>query len=341
METLKSNQKLTQSPLFKFLILEFICMVLMIADKNNQLAQPIRNTLSLAVLPLIKIIEWPQDIYQITQLAVSRQANLIQENNQLKEQLLDAELKVQQNVSLAAENLRLRTMLSATQNSPLTTSVAFVSNINQTQNKQHVVIDQGRADGLFVGQAVLNLAGVIGQVDVLGHNFAHVILVTDTTHAIPIEILRTGMRTIAYGNGEKIWLKEIPTSGDIQVGDVLVTSGFGNRFPRGLKLAEVKSLAVSPNRTFKTAVASPFAELDRLTEVFLIWPHKIKQNDINNPTTTSVINPSALIDFDFEEQAQDNSQLQKNNQQADSETTNTDDTYNNVESNELTPEANE
>jgi len=301
METLKSNQKITQSPLFKFLFLELICLVLMISDKNNQLAQPIRSTLSLAAIPLIKIIEWPQDMYQITELAVSRQAKLIQENKQLKEQLLEAKLKVQQNASLANENQRLRAMLSATQNSPLTTSVAFVSNITQAQRTQHVVIDQGQADGLFVGQAVLNLAGVIGQVDVLGNNFAHVILITDTTHAIPIEILRTGMRTLAYGNGQDIWLKEIPTSGDIQVGDVLVTSGFGNRFPRGLKLAAVKSLAVSPDRTFKTALAMPYAELDRLTEVFLIWPNQSKQEDT---ATSSALDQPILLDSNNSAQAE-------------------------------------
>ena len=327
METLKSNQKITQSPLFKFLILEFICMVLMISDKNNHLAQPIRNTLSLAAVPLIKIIEWPQAMYQLTELAVSRQAKLIQENKQLKEQLLNAELEVQQNISLAAENQRLRTMLSATQNSPLTTSVAFVSNITQTQNKQQVMIDQGQSDGLFVGQAVLNLEGVIGQVDVLGNNFAHVILITDTTHAIPIEILRTGMRTIAYGNGEDIWLKEIPTSGDIQVGDVLVTSGFGNRFPRGLKLAAVKSLAVSPSRTFKTALAKPFAELDRLTEVFLIWPNEIKSKDNDNNTTNPAIEPNDSLD------------TVKDEQQRTLESNQTDDI--DAETNPLIPETNE
>ena len=279
MESLKSNPKVTQSPLFKFLMLEFICMLLMIADKNNQLAQPIRNTLSLAAIPLIKIIEWPQQLYQITELAVSRQAQLIQENNLLKEQLLEAELKLQQNVSMAEENRRLRTMLGASENSPLTTSVAFVSNINQSQKKQHVVIDQGSADGLFIGQAVLNLDGVIGQVDVLGQHFAHVILVTDTTHAIPIEVLRTGLRTIAYGAGTELALTEVPTSADLQVGDVLVTSGFGNRFPRGLKLATINSMAVSQDRTFQTAQAQPFAQLDRLTEVFLVWPDQPVTSD--------------------------------------------------------------
>jgi len=247
-------------------------MSLMIADKNHQLAQPIRNTLSIAVIPLIKVVEWPQELWQITQVALSRQAQLIEENTHLKEQLIDAQLKVQQNVSLVAENDRLRNMLSASANSPLTTSVAFVSNINQFKKRQHIMIDQGEFQGVFTGQAVLNLQGVIGQVDVLGESFAHVILITDSSHALPVEILRTGMRTLAYGNENNLILTEVPTSADIQEGDVVVTSGFGNRFPRGLKVAHIVETAVSPDRTFQTATAEPYAQMDRLTEVFLVWP---------------------------------------------------------------------
>ena len=272
MESLTGNQKVTQSPLFKFLVLEFICLTLMIADKSHQLTQPIRNTLSLAVIPLIKIIEWPQELFDITQVALSRQANLIEENTRLKEQLLEAQFKVQQNVTLTAENERLRAMLNASGNSPLATSVAFVSNINQHHKRQHIIIDQGQSRGVFEGQAVLNLEGVIGQVDVLSQRFSHVILITDTQHALPVEILRTGLRTIAYGDGEQLSLTEIPTSADIQPGDVVVTSGFGNRFPRGLQVATIESVAVSADRTFQTAKAAPLANIDRLTEVFLVWP---------------------------------------------------------------------
>lgn len=256
-------------------------MSLMIADKSHQLAQPIRNTLSLAAIPLIKIIEWPQEVYQITQVAISRQAALIEENTELKEQLLDARLKVQQNVSLAAENERLRNMLNATQNSPLTTSVAFVSNINLSQKKQQIIIDQGTSQGLQVGQAVLSLDGVIGQVDVVSQQFSHVILITDSAHGLPVEILRNGIRTIAYGNGEDLSLTEIPTSADIQVGDMVVTSGFGNRFPRGLQVAVITDVDISADRSFKTAHAEPFADLERLTEVFLVWPSEVIQSDVS------------------------------------------------------------
>ncbi len=279
MESLTSHQKVTKSPLFKFLILEFICLSLMIADKNHQLAQPVRNTLSLAAIPLIKIIEWPQEIVQVIQVALSRQAQLIEENTELKEQLIETQLKVQQNVALTAENERLRNMLNATPISPLSTSVAFVSNVNLHQKKQHIIIDQGTSQGITEGQAVLNLEGVIGQVDVLGQQLTHVILITDTAHALPVEILRTGMRTIAYGNGDAIALNEVPTSADLQVGDVVVTSGFGNRFPRGLKVAEIQSVTVSPDRTFQTSIAQPYAQFERLTEVFLVWPFNQPEND--------------------------------------------------------------
>lgn len=254
-------------------------MTLMIADKNHQLAQPVRNTLSLAAVPLIKLIEWPQELYQITQVAISRQAALIEENTELKEQLLNANLQVQQNVTLAAENERLRRMLNATQNSPLSTSVAFVSNINLSRKKQQVIIDQGASQGLQVGQAVLSLEGVIGQVDVISQQFSHVILITDSAHGLPVEILRNGIRTIAYGNGETLSLNEVPTSADIQVGDMLVTSGFGNRFPRGLQVAEITDVDISANRSFKTAHAKPFADLERLTEVFLVWPSTENQSN--------------------------------------------------------------
>lgn len=272
MEPLHKNRGLAHSHLFKFLLLELICLTLMVADKNRSIAQPIRDGLSYLALPLIKMVEWPQSIYQVTELALSRQQLLIEENTQLKQQLIEAQLKVQQNTTLAAENQRLRELLGARQESPLSTSVAFVSNINLNEKRHHIIINQGSSDGVFVGQAVIGLTGVIGQVDVVSAQSSHVILLTDSAHAIPVESLRTGMRTLAYGHQDTLLLNEIPISADIQVGDVLVTSGFGNRFPRGLKIAEVSSLSLTENRMFQTAVAKPFVNFERLTEVFLVWP---------------------------------------------------------------------
>lgn len=272
MDSIHNNKGLTRSPLFHFLLLEFLCLALMVSDKNHTIAQPIRQAISYVALPLIKTIEWPQTIYQSTQLALSRQQSLIDENTTLKQQLIEAQLKVQQNTTLSAENQRLRTLLKAAQDSPLSTSVAFVANINNSAKRQHIIINQGSHDGVFVGQAVIGLDGVIGQVDVVSAMQAHVILLTDSAHAIPVENLRTGMRTLAYGHDDALLLNEIPVSADVQSGDILVSSGFGNRFPRGLKIAELTSVDMTENRMFQTAIAQPFVEFDRLTEVFLVWP---------------------------------------------------------------------
>ncbi len=244
----------------------------MVSDKNHSIGQPIRNGLSYLALPLLKTIEWPQDIYQATVLALSRQESLIDENTELKQQLIEAQLKVQQNTTLSAENQRLRALLNASQESPLTTSVAFVSNVNLSQKRQHIIINQGINDGVFLGQAVIGLEGVIGQVDVLSAQNAHVILITDTAHVVPTEILRTGMRTLAYGQEQDLLLNEIPISVDIQNDDILVTSGFGNRYPRGLRLAQVTELSLSDNRMFQRATSKPFVNFEKLTEVFLVWP---------------------------------------------------------------------
>lgn len=272
MEQLHPKQGIRHSRLFRFLMLEFICLILMVADKNSQITQPLRNTLSLVALPLVKAVEWPQDIYQAAVLAVSRQQSLIEENSKLKQQLIEASLTARQSDSLNQENRRLRVLLHAAQNSPLKTSVAFVSNLRMSEKRQQIIINQGSSDGVFIGQAVIGLDGVVGQVEVLEQHTAHVILVTDLTHAIPVEILRTGLRTIAYGTEQGLELREVPISADLQLDDVLVTSGFGNRYPRGLRLAEVDHIENHQNLRFKVAKAKTFADLARLTEVFLVWP---------------------------------------------------------------------
>ena len=272
MDALSQQQKLTQSPLFRFILLQFICLLLMMADKNSQLTQPLRQGLSWLAMPLIKVVDWPQQIYKTVEIAIARQAQLIEENNALKQTLLELQLKAQQNTTLTAENERLRDMLNTARELPMKTSVAFVTDSAQTQKRQHVVINQGQSDGVFLGQPVISLTGVVGQVDVLSDHYAHVIVITDPAHVIPSEILRTGLRTLAYGHGEDLQLKEVPISADIQTDDILITSGFGNRFPRGLNIATITDVSVSAERDFQVATATPGLALNQLTEVFLVWP---------------------------------------------------------------------
>lgn len=268
------RSKPNQSPLIQFLILEFICIVFMTADHHSNLLKPVRIALSTLAIPVIKMIEWPQTIWQSGEQMLSKQTELINENIELKNSLLDAQLKSQQNNILLAENRRLRNMLNASSILPLKTSVAFVSNIHLNDQRQRIIIDRGAFDGVFIGQAVLSLKGVVGQVNEVNAKNAYVMLITDPSQSVPVENLRTGMRTLAHGNAEKknMILPEITVSADFQTGDILVTSGFGNIYPKGLKCATINTLEDSDDRAFKQAFATPFSELSQLTEVFLVWP---------------------------------------------------------------------
>ncbi|WP_395374267.1 rod shape-determining protein MreC [Marinicella sp. W31] len=276
MVSLNKRNKVSQSPLIQFLILEFICIVLMAADHHSAILRPVRMAISTLAIPIIKVVEWPQSVWSSGRQTLARQTELLNENTELKKQLLDATLKSQQNAVLLEENRRLRNMLKASELLPLKTSVAFVSNIHIDDQRHQIVINQGSLDTVYVGQAVLGLNGVVGQVNSVGLKNAHVILITDPTQAVPVESLRTGMRTLAYGHDQnrRIILPEIASSADVQIGDIFVTSGFGGLYPKGLKFATIESLGDSENQAFKLALAKPFAELSQLTEVFLVWPEE-------------------------------------------------------------------
>lgn len=265
--------QLTELPLFRFLLLELVCVLLMVLDYHTRIGQPIRHALSALTQPLVQVVRLPQELWHTAELALSRQASLLQENTELKRQLSNARMNLLQLDVLQQENQRLRQLMRMREQLPLRTTAAFVININSGNRQQQVVIDQGQRDGVYPGQAVLDLHGLAGQVETTGLTSAHVILITDPKHALPVEVLRTGLRTIAYGQGTNaLLLPEVAKSADLQPGDVLITSGFGGIFPRGLKVAQITTVNPSRNAAFQQANARPYANLDHLKEVLLVWP---------------------------------------------------------------------
>ncbi len=280
--------QLTELPLFRFLVLELVCVALMVLDYHSRLGQPIRQALSAATYPLMQIVHLPQELWSSAQLALSRQARLVQENAELKRELSNARMNLLQLEVLQQENRRLRTLLGMREQLPLHTTAAFVININSGHNKHRAVIDRGANDGVYPGQAILDLHGLVGQVDTAELTTAHVILITDPTHALPVEILRTGWRGIAYGSDQHnaLVLPEIAKSADIRPGDVLITSGFGGVFPRGLKVAEITSVTPSGTSAFQKASARPYADLAHLKEVLLVWPQHRKTGTGSQKYTT-------------------------------------------------------
>ncbi|MCF6318505.1 MAG: rod shape-determining protein MreC [Proteobacteria bacterium] len=268
-----NDSSFSQNHVLRFLLLEIICIVLMVLDYSAKIATPIRAAVSTLTYPLIKVIELPQNAYEFLSSSVSNQQQLLDQNIALKQQLSQAQIDLLQLEVISQQNIELRQLLQAKQLLPLKTTAAFLININTGNNDHHFILNQGYNQGVTVGQTVLDLNGVAGQVYLVDLETAHVILITNENHALPVEFLRTGIRTFAYGTGDlhSLNLPEIPQSANIKTGDILITSGYGGVFPRGLKIGVIKSIKESTDRSFKQAEAEPSANLDLLKQVLLVW----------------------------------------------------------------------
>jgi rod shape-determining protein MreC len=144
------------------------------------------------------------------------------------------------------------------------------------ENRQRFLINRGIADGVFVGQPLLDANGIVGQIVAVSQLSAEAMLITDVEHAVPVTVERSRVRTIAEGTGDSglLLLPYLPNTSDIQPGDLLVTSGLGGVFPSGRPVAEVTEVQLRPEQSFARVVARPLAALDRDQEVLLIWPNE-------------------------------------------------------------------
>ena len=199
-------------------------------------------------------------------------SDVVSENEVLARNALESAGAVQQLVALQEENRRLRDLLDATAGRSFTFRFAEMVQVNLDPFAHQVMIDRGRIDGVFVGQAVLDGAGVMGQVDDVHIHMSSVLLISDPDHALPVQLARTGLRTVAYGTGEtsRLLLPNVPLQADVRPGDLLVTSGLGDRFPPGFPVAEIERINRDTGSTFAEVDARPLAALDKGREVLLV-----------------------------------------------------------------------
>jgi len=249
-----------------------LAIVLMSMDQRGHYVPRIRNALEFVFEPVFSLVSWPgQALRSFSQQTASRQ-ELITENNTLSRQLLETAGSVQTQDALRQENQRLRHLLEATQGRSYTFKFAEIIRVDLDPFSHKVWIDRGADETVFVGQAVIDGLGIVGQVeDVLRHS-STVRLISDPDHALPVQINRTGLRTVAYGSGttSHLLMPNVPLQADLSPGDMIVTSGLGDRFPPGFPVGEVERVQRDSGKTFARVYVRPFAALDRGREVLLI-----------------------------------------------------------------------
>ena len=253
-----------------------IFIVLMIAlifisIYTNWLA-PVRQQLSVLAVPFYQLTDIPHRLDVWRQNTFVSRRELALENETLKTELLIHQRKLQQMAALAAENVRLRQLMNATDILQDSVLVAELIGVSPNPLSHTVVINRGNSEGVFIGQPVLDAFGLMGQVTEVSEHSSRALLISDATHALPVQVNRNGVRAIAEGTGDlnRLRLRHVSNTTDIREGDLLVSSGLGKRFPVGYPVAEVESIERDPGQAFATVIARPMARLDRSRHVLLV-----------------------------------------------------------------------
>jgi len=252
---------------------------------------PVRQKLSFLVTPFYQLTNIPRRINDWRKdLFVSR-SDLQVENEALKTELLIHQRKLQQLASLAAENVRLRQLLNASEMLQDSVLIAELIGVSPNPLSHKVIINRGTSAGVFKGQPVLDAFGLMGQVVEVSDSSSTVLLISDSTHAIPVQVNRNGVRAIAEGSGDlnRLTLRHVSTNTDIREGDLLVSSGLGGRFPVGYPVAEVETVVRDPGKAFLTVIVKPMARLDRSRHLLLVFENR-------NPSLSLDLLPKRLSD---------------------------------------------
>jgi rod shape-determining protein MreC len=255
------------------LVLIAVSVGLMVVDHRQHELTVIRSALSAAAWPLQMLVQSPFAAWQWLSNSLATRTSLLRENTTLKAENRENDLRLLRLEAIEQENLRLRALLNAEPRDVETAKVASILRVDLDPLRHRVLIDRGSSDGVTRGQAIIDSHGIFGQTSNVGLKASEVILLSDPTHAMPVQVERNGLRTIAVGTGDpkKLALPYLPRSADVKVDDRLVSSGLGGVFPAGYPVGRIAEVKRDPSQPLATVSAETAAALDRDREVLLLW----------------------------------------------------------------------
>ncbi|WP_140909863.1 rod shape-determining protein MreC [Cognatiluteimonas lumbrici] len=249
-----------------------LAVALIVLDHRGGWLSQARQQATVLAQPLWWLAGLPSRIGDALGDNATTRARLAEENRTLRNALLLSGARVSRLQTAAAENERLRGLLGAARRGGLDVQLAPILDIDLDPTRQRLVLDAGSNDGVRAGQSVIDAGGLVGQVIAVRPDNATVLLLTDPDHAVPVMVARTGVRLVAYGKGRSgtLELANIPLSADVRVGDAVITSGIGGRFPAGFPVGTVTALHPDDSHAFLVGDLTPAAQLDRGRDVLLL-----------------------------------------------------------------------
>lgn len=254
-------------------MLAVLSVALMVVDARFDYLKPVRSQMGLVLSPFYGIADFPVRAWEGVRDQFTSRSELLAENERLKAEQLLMQRRLQKLATLTEQNVRLRELLNSSALVDDKVLVGELIGVDPNPFTQRILIDKGEKDGVFQGQPVLDASGLMGQVVEVMPYTARVLLLTDTTHSIPVQVNRNGLRAIAVGTGnpERLELRYVADTADIKEGDLLVSSGLGQRFPAGYPVATVKEVLHDTGGPFATIRAVPTAKMNRSRYVLLVF----------------------------------------------------------------------
>lgn len=257
----------------KTVFLVLLAVASMMVDRREGTLGSVRSALEVVVYPLQLAVNAPSSVGRWVGENLSSRNALIEENAKLNARELETEGRLQRMAALEAENHRLRELMGSSARLEQKVAVAEVLTVDLDPFRHRLVIDKGSASGAYVGQPIVDANGIMGQLASVSPFSSQAVLITDASHALPVEVNRNGLRSIAVGTGDidRLELPYLPNNADVREGDLLVSSGLGGRFPRGFPVAMVRKVTRDPGRAFAAIEAAPTAALNRSHEVLMVF----------------------------------------------------------------------
>lgn len=271
-----------QAPLFaggrpgtlKLVVLMALAIMLMLTDRQRGFLIELRARALALTAPIYTLAALPGFGYAAMRSAFSDREQLAEQNRELSDALLVSQTELFQRRAEAAALSRVQGQLELARQQQLSSTLVRIVDIDLDPFRHRLLLDRGSSNGLARGDGLIDAFGVVGQISAAGASSAFAILITDPNHALPVEISRNGIKSIAYGTGDAttLALPNLPPNVDLLVGDRLITTDVGGRFPAGLPVAEVTSIERPTDAAFATAYARPLSALGRNRELLAVKP---------------------------------------------------------------------
>ncbi|MYI88718.1 MAG: rod shape-determining protein MreC [Gammaproteobacteria bacterium] len=242
-------------------------------ESNSDMLHNVREVLYLTVKPIVEVSQVPVAVNKVVQrhfvdreILRQRISTIAQENAELRDRVNELEYQELRSKWLA-DLLEVREQIEY----PVLT--ANLVSVQLMPMSHKIVLDRGAQQQVYVGQPVLDSRGLIGQVTEMTRTDSAVTLITDSSHSVPVRLQRNGLLAIAHGLGlhNQLLISGLRLNQDVEVGDILITSGLGNRFPAGHPVAEITRVEGDPNSSFAEIIAAPLATIDPDFEVLMVW----------------------------------------------------------------------